>query len=628
MEFNNKVEMLGERQVRYIKSPIIEGKTVFLDVATGNIVAMPTDMSNVTAANVWYSGYDAFGKYPLREHIDSSYGNNLLYDDGIMILSKKDAGNYNIAWESSWDAIIDNNEAILSNIEKAYDISLDSVNTMGLSYGDALAMRTFANSDKKGICCIMGASNNDGNTWYGDFGTKPPKNIGLQEGGYSIDYDPRRAFMTSEEYQNCVGRKFFIFESGAGGDYTYVKTLVEKGADVYWFDVYYDPQKGCTKGYGTAHEDAYKRALNNGLYKALSGDEEAARQLYEAFRPKKCTHFESLDGVPLSKNNTFVWEEISFDEFYGTILSELSDSVKIKPLGINPVLNDLLSSMDDDTIISNLETVVDHMNAIRGVLNGIEPFSSLGGVSTVLITVDGLISQYGGSVSAFADSLGIESQAIVSHAEGIAAMDADLDDKVQRYLSDTYNGTNLVGEVESDTASGSETTSASDNNVSGEKSDIDYTSLDASQLNAKTAEAITNDLKYHDDDGNVLEVPRDDTEVLLKFLEKEGYDLPTRITIKNVLTTDECAKYCEENGYSNTAEEGLYAQLEFVIRETEALSNIKTVKSDTLSHTMRAKYYNIGRNLFGQDDKSLSDTWANKENGLYYKCVGDYDKIK
>ena len=392
MEFNNKIEMLGERKVRYIKSPVIEGKTVFLDVITGNIVAMPNDMTNVTAANIWYSGHDDFEDYPLREHIDSSYDNTLLYDDGIMILSRKDAGNHNIAWESGWNAIIDENEAILSNIEKNYNVTLDSVNTMGLSYGDALAMRTFAKNNKKGICCIMGASS--AAEWYP---------LGKSKWNSNVEADPHRAFMTEEEYQNCEGRKFFVFESGAGGEYTYVKTLVEKGADVYWIDVSYNPEKD-TSSRGSAHDYAYKKALRNGLYKALSGDEEATRMLYEAFKIRKCTSFEQLDGIPISENNTFKWEEITFEEFYDAILSELSYTIKIKPLGINPVLNEKLGAIDDDTILSNLETVTNHVNDIRGVLNGIISPQSLGASSTVLITVDGLVSEYGTAMDTFSNS--------------------------------------------------------------------------------------------------------------------------------------------------------------------------------------------------------------------------------
>ena len=624
MKFENKIEMYGNREVQYLQSPTFEGKKVFKDVATNNIVVIPENIADIDGANIWYAGYGPFNEgkvnasngpegYPLIAHINAT--------KEVMILSGRYAGNHNISYESNWDAIIEDNNAILSNIENTVGQSIDNVNTMGLSYGEALAMRTFADSDKKGICCIMGASNNwgdpsngnYGNTWYGDLGSRPPKASGLQPSGHKIDFDPCRAYMTNAEYQNCVGRKFFIFESGAGGDYTYVKTLVEKGADVYWFDVYLNPETGTT-GDRTAHADAFTRALDKGLYAALSGDDEAIKELYDAFKPKK------VKDVTVEDQN-YEWAEISLEEFRNIILSELDNSVQLTQLKINEGLKNALSAAGEDTLLTTLETVAHRMNNIRGIVDAYTEVPNGGFHSTAPKKLADYINKYAGMYSIYASKISAETAGILSNAEGIVAMDEDLDDLVARQLSDDYHGTNLASEAGISTPSEGTSVDATTNIPTKEGSGIDYSSLNASQLKADTAERITNDLKYHDEQGNVLETPRDDTEVLLKFLEKEGYDLPSSITIKNILTTDACAEYCNEKGYSNPTENGLYAQLEFVIRESDSLSQIKNIKSDTLSHTMRAKTYNLGKNIFEKDEKYMSDLWIET---LYNQCMADY----
>lgn len=575
-------------------------RIIIKHVATGNYISIPKSAieNGEAASTVWYTGYAAVSDS--QQHVKAISSCN----SGILIVNNSKKSAYAGSSPEAWDALIDENDALLDWVSDTYGIDITANNTAGTSIGDAPSMHSFLENDR-GICCILGASDRAQGSYHPGITDAEIKNndqTSVASGGYVQN---TRAFYSEEEYQKCAGRTFFIFQNHGDEEHLFVKKLVEHKANVYFFQVD-----------GNAHMQARFEALEGDLYDAISGDEAAIEKLYNEFKPVTVRDITNVD-----EEGNYVWEEVTLDEFKSTILSELATTIQLTQLKINEGLKNALSAAGEDTLLTTLETVAHRMNNIRGIVNAYTEVPNGGFHSTAVKKLADYINKYAGMYSIYASKISAETAGILSNAEGIVAMDEDLDDLVARQLSDDYHGTNLVSEAGISTPSESTSADATTNISTKEGSGIDYSSLNASQLKADTAERITNDLKYHDEHGNVLETPLDDTEVLLKFLEKEGYDLPSSITIKNILTTDACAEYCNEKGYSNPTENGLYAQLEFVIRESDSLSQIKNIKSDTLSHTMRAKAYNLGKNIFEKDEKYMSDLWVET---LYNQCMADY----
>ena len=327
------------------------------------------------------------------------------------------------------------------------------------------------------------------------------------------------------------------------------------------------------------------------------------------------------DLTNIDENGDYVWEDVSFEEFRGTILKELGKDASLKPFAnISDVSNcealiEALKTSGNDVICSNLELVTHLMNNIRGVIKNIAIASANSFSSTAPAFLGTCINSYGYNVSTFMESLLSETESVVSHAEGIAAMDAkfenDITDYLLRNISDKYNNTNLVGEIDS-------TIDEEPSDKPTEAKEIDYSNIDSSQLSPELLDSIVLDLKYPDKDD--LSTKRDDTEVLLDFLDKSGYTkAKTRVVIKNILTSQACADYCKSKGYSDT--EDVYSQIEFLIKESDALSKLKNLNVDgmTLHDGMRQITLSFNESVFEGSKNDGYELWKN----IYDECMKD-----
>lgn len=237
--------------------------------------------------------------------------------------------------------------------------------------------------------------------------------------------------------------------------------------------------------------------------------------------------------------------EIDINDFLANIGLFNGKSITLIPdLTINSSLLSALNESGHDNIRSNLETVENHLNGIRGVLNGMAPFNSLGGISTVLITIEECISAYSNVMNIYKDSLALETAAILSHAEGIAAMDADLGDLVQRSLSDYYNGTNLADEVATN----------KDENMVGTDSDAVTDVGESDQvISMDGVPDYVNDIYWHLKGEN-------DGDKLYNYLVGQGFNEVGALSMLGCLNSDEFKSYCEENSYGTD----IYGQLQFM----------------------------------------------------------------
>ena len=169
------------------------------------------------------------------------------------------------------------------------------------------------------------------------------------------------------------------------------------------------------------------------------------------------------------------------------------------------------------------------------------------------------------------NTLSAETAGILSNAEGIAAMDEDLEDLVARQLSDDYHGTNLVGEAGKNINSVEETTTVPSISVDVPKEIKDlYDSLEGENDGAK----------LHD------------------YLAKRGFNEQGRLALagysSGCLYSDIFKEYCEEHGYSND----IYGQLQFLEDKFNegAFNNSGTMqntKADTVGVQFASKILGI-----------------------------------
>ena len=153
-------------------------------------------------------------------------------------------------------------------------------------------------------------------------------------------------------------------------------------------------------------------------------------------------------------------------------------------------------------------------------------------------------------------------------------MDADLDDQIQRYLSDCYNGTTLVEDSQK------ESVNVENPNTIEIEEPLDYKHLYKTEITPELLDRIVYDIGYEkDSNGNIVTdsngnaIKYSDGQMLLNFLEKQGYNYASRLAIKSCLNSDECREFCSNKGYQDTSN-GIYSQIEFLLKESKNMNTI------------------------------------------------------
>ena len=192
-------------------SKIAEGK-----YDTGTIVKygtayiyIPKNLSKNPKASIFYPGYQAFtgsnsdiSRY-LGKAIASQGGNQI-----VIVESYNKSGTINPN-DSVITTINNTNTNIIKAIEKAYNIKISSVSTMGSSMGDRYALKNYVSLVKSGRdtgCCIL---------------------MGISDAGKA-----GKAILTNEEYKVLKGKTVFTFEPTDATGYKYINMLAKKGVNV------------------------------------------------------------------------------------------------------------------------------------------------------------------------------------------------------------------------------------------------------------------------------------------------------------------------------------------------------------------------------------------------------------
>ncbi len=194
------------------------------------------------------------------------------------------------------------------------------------------------------------------------------------------------------------------------------------------------------KHHGVGHTELFRLSLETKLLPALAGltslsEEEIKYLSFEGTEEDKWEWHIYVNG---DRENG----EIDLIDFLGAMLS--SKFASIQNLNINSKLSDALAQQGNDIILSNLELVISRMNDIRGVIKGMVTAPASSFSTTAPAFLGACISSYGDAASTLMESLLSETESVVSHAEGIATIDAkfadDITDNLLREISDKYNG--------------------------------------------------------------------------------------------------------------------------------------------------------------------------------------------
>ena len=321
--------------------------------------------------------------------------------------------------------------------------------------------------------------------------------------------------------------------SAKGGDgHALATILAQYGLDVTEIAI----ENTGNPGSGVGHPELYRLSIDKRILPVLAGlstlsDEELEALLKEADNPEAWKWH-------VYKNGDRENGEIDFRDFFGPeVFITLNQFVNVQSLTINSNLVDALKAAGEDTLLNNLELVAHRINNIRGVVNAYTEIPDGGFNSTAPKKIAEYINKYAMMYSIYANKISDETAGIISNAEGIAAMDEDMEDLVARQLSDDYHGTNLVSEAGNNTASTEETTSVPSVSVDVPKEIEDlYDNLEGENDGAK----------LHD------------------YLDKKGFNEKGRLALagysSGCLYSDIFKEYCAEHGYSND----IYGQLQFL----------------------------------------------------------------
>ena len=372
-------------------------KTVFLDMETGDIAAIPNSLlqdtsTNVEAsANVFHTGqYSLVGRvnknnmqfgignssdkgYELATNSINACNDNILvikdYFQGFVAQNGHDrdmpTGMDN---QGNWDSSIDATDNLISYISETTGITINRQNELSCSCGDAVAMKSYANNEEnRGILCIVGASASPGTMYTPDFAL-PSVNHPVT--GKPLKDNPNRAFLTDEEYKKIAGETVFVVESTNGEYYTYVNKLCDNDVNVYLFEVI-DSESVPS---GSAHAQGPNIAFNYDIFDVMNGDKEKLQEMFDA-------------GFPIKKritneNGENEWVDASFNEVYRDIfLSNLSDKElksKLRTVEENKLIDFMdanpnkevlvmLSSKDDDILFNYVDIVSTASSIINAV---------------------------------------------------------------------------------------------------------------------------------------------------------------------------------------------------------------------------------------------------------------------
>ena len=441
IKFKDEVTQFCGRNVRFAKHDYVDGRIIFKDIESGNIVSMPKEITGDIGTHVYYTGQHGVNEYGVDELVITNC------HDGVVILNeykKPDLTPVPSEKNDNWGKAIAINDSIIDSIEKEYGIKFNYQNEYGVSMGDAPSMRAFAESDNNGVLCIMGASCA---TSYNP--------IGAEINPY-VPNNPRRAFLTQNQYQQVAGRTVLLFESGDGEDYTYVNTLAENGANVYLFEV-------LGKG-NSAHDNAYKDAIRHDLFAATSGNRGALNNLCQAYPPKK---YENGKWVTANIDEVYRSVVNSNSTSYKTDLAQISsidDLTKAGKFDVNEYTSEvstkysslstlsnlslsyLNSGLQNSELASDLNYVSDYMSKIRTEIKSSNFLTSLKGMSFRSQTgmpgaLIACINAYFDAVGSLLSSLSDETEAITSYAQAYADMDANFDENVNAItLNSSFNG--------------------------------------------------------------------------------------------------------------------------------------------------------------------------------------------
>ena len=239
------------------------------------------------------------------------------------------------------DRTINYNRNVISSLEKEYGVTLDNRHVMGISIGDRYAMKDFAlqckNGTDNGFLVVSSPSTPRfaSSRRLENYADK----ITYHDISSSV-FDPTRAFLSEEEYEQIKGKTVVLFDtSDATKNHTYIKALVEHGVNVTLI------QQDTND-----HDRMTRHPLNDNLFGVLAGDATAIEKFLDSnhqYVVKKCTNPESNE-----------WSEIGKDEFIGLLQSGNSDIVESDPNYINEATNMLKTIVNNSSVAEKKNVLV------------------------------------------------------------------------------------------------------------------------------------------------------------------------------------------------------------------------------------------------------------------------------